>query len=347
MRVLMALLLPPLLLLLLAASGAAAVWPPPQEMVASGPPLALDASFATVILSAGDSAAAAASLSQTQGRSRLARAAERFGNLVAPARTAAARDAAAAARHGGNAEVLPVLRRLELHVGSFSDELDIGTDTAHTLTVSHGQAVARAKTIYGAMYAMETFAQLVDVDTGTLRAANVKVVDAAAYAWRGLMVDTGRRFAPLDLLHNLIDTMAAVKLNVLHLHLSDFCRFSVESKLYPNLTAALSGGPNAGHYSQSDIKSLIEYAKDHGIRVVPEFEMPGHALGFAPIAAPGGLEFCAECAYPDGCEPSQLKSTPGTARVLKDVRTLHLYPLELSLSSGHLQLLTAPYKSRY
>eukprot|EP01046_Picozoa_sp_COSAG06_P076825 COSAG06_NODE_24711_length_654_cov_7.668468_1_plen_94_part_01 len=94
MRVLMALLL---LLLLLAASGAAAVWPPPQEMVASGPPLALDASFATVILSAGDSAATAASLSQTQGRSRLARAAERFGNLVAPARTAAARDAAAAA----------------------------------------------------------------------------------------------------------------------------------------------------------------------------------------------------------------------------------------------------------
>jgi hypothetical protein len=69
------------------------------------------------------------------------------------------------------------------------------------------------------------------------------------------MVDAGRRFFPMDTLIDLMTTMSANKLNVLHLHASDFCRFGVESKLYPNLTASLTG-VKGGFYTQQDIKKL-------------------------------------------------------------------------------------------
>lgn len=69
------------------------------------------------------------------------------------------------------------------------------------------------------------------------------------------MVDAGRRFFPMDTLLDLMTTMSANKLNVLHLHASDFCRFGVESKLFPNLTASLTG-VKGGFYTQQDIKKL-------------------------------------------------------------------------------------------
>ena len=96
------------------------------------------------------------------------------------------------------------------------------------------------------------------------------------------MFDSGRRFWPLPLLRNQLDVMAANKMSVLHLHASDMCRWGVESLVYPELTA--SGGrlslnesgeaaaAGAGFYSQSDIKALVAYARDRGIRVMPEFE---------------------------------------------------------------------------
>lgn len=82
----------------------------------------------------------------------------------------------------------------------------------------------------------------------------------------------------MPLLYNLLDTMAGAKLNVLHLHASDMCRFGVESKVYPNLTAALTG-IHGGFYTQENITALIAYAGDKGIRVVPEFDLPGHRWG--------------------------------------------------------------------
>jgi hypothetical protein len=217
-----------------------------------------------------------------------------------------------------------MLHQLEISVADNDESLGINTDYSYTLNVSEGgvQATVTAPTIYGAMYALETFAQLVDVERGVLTTASVHVADAPQYKWRGLLVDTGRRFAPVSQLENIIDTMSAVKLNVMHLHLTDFCRFGVESLLFPNLTAGLTSGPNAGFYTHADIKGLIAYAGDHGVRIVPEFEIPGHALGFLPIASPGGLEFCTTCAYGktgdgshDTCKPSQLWGTEGTARV--------------------------------
>ena len=84
------------------------------------------------------------------------------------------------------------------------------------------------------------------------------------------MIDSGRRFFPMDLVKNLMDTMAANKMNVLHLHASDMCRFGVESKLYPALHTKMTA-PAEHFYSQDDIKDMIKYGKKNGIRVVPEF----------------------------------------------------------------------------
>ena len=93
------------------------------------------------------------------------------------------------------------------------------------------------------------------------------------------MIDSGRRFFPMDLVKNLMDTMAANKMNVLHLHASDMCRFGVESKLYPALHTKMTA-PAEHYYSQDDIKEMIKYGKTNGIRVVPEFVRlpPDHHL---------------------------------------------------------------------
>ena len=115
------------------------------------------------------------------------------------------------------------------------------------------------------------------------------------------MVDSGRRFWPPALLRNVIDVMAMSKMNVLHLHASDMCRWGVESALYPELTASnLSSGDaaldaawaaGAGFLSATDVRQQVAYALDRGVRVIPEFDMPGHAAGLRPLAA-RGLRFC-------------------------------------------------------
>ena len=115
-----------------------------------------------------------------------------------------------------------------------------------------------------------------------------------------------------QVVYNLLDQMVAVKLNVLHLHASDECRWSVESKLYPNLTASLAG-VLGGFYTQEDIKAMVAYAAARGIRVVPEFDIPSHSRGLRPIKGEG-VVFC-----DDGDTQSQVYGDPAnsTLGVLK------------------------------
>ena len=160
------------------------------------------------------------------------------------------------------------------------------------------------------MYGMESLVQLADHVTGVLPHSTVTLTDTAQYNWRGLMIDSGRRFFPVDLVKNLLDTMAAVKMNVLHLHASDMCRFGVESKLHPELTESLTG-IKAGYYSQDDIAELEAYANSKGIRLVPEFDVPGHSRGFRPIQ---GIDFCTT----DDSQ-SQLYGSNATYDIVHDV----------------------------
>jgi len=105
----------------------------------------------------------------------------------------------------------------------------------------------------------------------------VTIEDRPRYPWRGLMIDVSRHWMPKEVILRNLDAMAAVKLNVLHLHLSDDQGFRVESRLFPRLHQAASGGH---YYTQSDIRDIVTYAADRGIRVVPEFDLPAHATSW-------------------------------------------------------------------
>jgi N-acetyl-beta-hexosaminidase len=187
-------------------------------MALSGAPVLLAPNFTAGI-------APAATL---QSSPRLARAMGRFNSLVSASHWNSTARSAAAAFSGASAPLF--FHCLAISVTDMSESLNTATDYSYTLEADHarprGECVAlNASSIYGAMYGMETFAQLVDTSRGALTASSVRISDSPDHVWRGLLVDAGRRFAPVPLLHNILDTMAAAKLNVLHLHASDVCRF--------------------------------------------------------------------------------------------------------------------------
>ncbi len=156
-------------------------------------------------------------------------------------------------------------------------ELVLGEDESYKLEVTEEGISIRAVTDIGAMRGLETFIQMVRVKEGKYVVNNGLVSDAPRFPWRGLMIDVSRHFQPLEVIKRNIDGMAIVKMNVLHLHLVDDHGFRVESKRFPELTEKASGG---AYFTQIQIKEIVAYAKSRGIRVVPEFDIPGHASAF-------------------------------------------------------------------
>ena len=164
-----------------------------------------------------------------------------------------------------------------------------GEDESYTLEVSATGARLNAPTPLGAMRGLQTFLQLVVTGPSGFAVPAGNIQDKPRFPWRGLMIDVSRHYMPLDVLKRNLDGMAAVKLNVLHWHLSDDQGFRVESKKFPKLHRMGSDGQ---FYTQDQVRELITYARDRGIRVVPEFDMPGHStawfVGYPELAsAPG------------------------------------------------------------
>jgi hexosaminidase len=151
------------------------------------------------------------------------------------------------------------------------------TDESYTLKVSGAGIVLEAKTVFGAMHGLETLQQLLEVRDGAWVFPEVSVADSPRFPWRGLMLDVSRHFMPLPVLYRTVDAMAAVKMNVLHLHLTDDQGVRIESKRFPALTKTGSDGL---FYTQEQMRELVEYASAHGIRVVPEFDVPGHVTSW-------------------------------------------------------------------
>ena len=184
----------------------------------------------------------------------------------------------------------PAKASLVIHVdGASKDVQELGENESYTLDVTPSGAKLNASTTLGAMRGLQTFLQLVNITSEGFAAPAVTIKDEPRFAWRGLMIDVGRHFIPLEVLRRNIDGMAAVKLNVFHWHLSDNQGFRVESKKFPKLQQMGSDGL---YYTQDEIRDLIAYARDRGIRVVPEFDMPGHStawfVGYPELAsAPG------------------------------------------------------------
>jgi hexosaminidase len=152
--------------------------------------------------------------------------------------------------------------------------LSESADERYTLDVTPQGARLEASTLSGILRGLATMQQLVRAGADGIRARAVHIEDAPRFAWRGLMLDVSRHFASADVILRMLDAMESVKLNVLHLHLSDNEGFRVESRRYARLTAYPSSGGQ--FYTQAEIRALVAAARDRGIRVVPEFEMPGH-----------------------------------------------------------------------
>jgi hexosaminidase len=171
-------------------------------------------------------------------------------------------------------------------------EFSRGIDESYSLEVGSQGVGIRSKNTIGAVRALETLRQLMDRDSAGYFLPHARIEDAPRFTWRGLMIDVARHFIPLDVLKRNLDAMAAVKMNVLHLHLTDDEGFRIESKAYPKLHRQ---GSNGQYYTQDQMRDLIAYARLRGIMVVPEFDLPGHTrswfAGHPELAsAPGPYE---------------------------------------------------------
>ncbi len=164
-----------------------------------------------------------------------------------------------------------------------------GGDESYQLDISSDKAVLAASTVEGALHGLETFAQLIEPGRDGFEVPSVHIEDHPRFSWRGLMIDCSRHWMPLEVIERNLDAMAAVKLNVLHWHLSDDQGFRVESKRFPKLQQL---GSDGHFYTQDEVRRVVAFARDRGIRVVPEFDIPGHTtswfVGYPELAsAPG------------------------------------------------------------
>ncbi len=153
----------------------------------------------------------------------------------------------------------------------------LGDDESYTLDITAHGGVLRAATVVGALRGLETLAQLLESDGGKWFLPAVSIQDAPRFPWRGLMLDVCRHWQPIEVVKRTLDGMAAVKLNVLHLHLSEDQGFRIESRKFPRLQELGSDGK---FFTQKQIREIVAYAAERGIRVVPEFDMPGHATSW-------------------------------------------------------------------
>lgn len=150
----------------------------------------------------------------------------------------------------------------------------LGVDEAYTLNVSNNQIKIQSATDIGAIRGIETLLQLLETNKNSSYFSGVSISDAPRFLWRGLMIDVARHFQPVSVIKRNLDAMASVKMNVFHWHLTDDQGFRVESKVYPRLQEFASDGL---FYTQEQIKDVVKYATNLGIRVIPEFDVPGHA----------------------------------------------------------------------
>ena len=179
-------------------------------------------------------------------------------------------------------------------------------EEGYRLTVSADEVAIRAPRAAGIRHGSQTLRQLLPPDIyrrATVAGASwaipgVKIEDRPAFAWRGSHLDVGRHFMPKEFVLKHIDLLAMHKLNVFHWHLTEDQGWRIEIKKYPKLTAVgafredsmtaprtkdpalrkFSGRPHGGFYTRDDVREVVRYAAERGITVLPEIEMPGHAM---------------------------------------------------------------------
>jgi hexosaminidase len=153
----------------------------------------------------------------------------------------------------------------------------VNENESYRLTISDQQAKLSAPTVVGALRGFETLLQLVTADNDGFYLPAVEISDQPRFPWRGLLIDVGRHYEPMEVLKRNLDAMAAVKLNVFHWHLTENQGFRIESRKFPKLHQMGSDGL---YYTQDQAREIVAYAAERGIRVIPEFDLPGHSTAW-------------------------------------------------------------------
>ena len=197
-------------------------------------------------------------------------------------------------------QLIPAPAEMQVRGGSFKVDgekrmefvLDAKADIpaeGYTLEVTRSSVKAVASTEAGLFYARQTLKQL--EENGRIPCVRIK--DAPRFAWRGFHIDPCRHFLPVEEVKKQIDILASYKMNVMHWHLTDDQGWRIQIKRYPRLTEVggtreeFDGTVHEGYYTQEEIREVVAYAAQRHVTVVPEIEMPGHAL--AAIRAYPGL----------------------------------------------------------
>ncbi|KAF2278359.1 uncharacterized protein EI97DRAFT_251361 [Westerdykella ornata] len=178
------------------------------------------------------------------------------------------------------------LTTVKVQISDLHATLSHGVDESYTLDISAGSntITISAGTVYGALHAFTTLQQIVINDgTGKLIVEQpVSIKDKPLYPVRGIMIDSGRNYLTKKKILEQIDGMALSKLNVLHWHIIESQSWPLEIHEYPQMTKD-AYSPNE-IYTHECVKSIIQYAAERGIRVIPEIDMPGHASsGWAQV----------------------------------------------------------------
>jgi hexosaminidase len=164
----------------------------------------------------------------------------------------------------------------------------LGDDEAYQLTIQASNINIQAISEFGVIHGLTTLMQLItQADKRTdpnkklpssLKLPQLKINDSPRFKWRGLLIDSVRHFIPIKDIKRQLDGMAAAKLNVFHWHLTDDQGWRIALDSYPKLHLQASDGL---YYTQEQIKDVVNYASLLGIRVLPEFDIPGHASAIA------------------------------------------------------------------
>lgn len=156
-------------------------------------------------------------------------------------------------------------------------KVEMGIDESYRLSTGPEGIEIHAATDIGAMHGLSSLLQLIEVEKGKYVFRGADIQDSPRFVWRGLMMDVSRHFMPVEVVKRNLDAMALVKLNVFHWHLSDDQGYRIETKTLPQLHENASDGL---YYTQEEIKDIVRYADDRGIRVIPELDVPGHGTAF-------------------------------------------------------------------